>query len=233
MMRAIVGFAILAACGSSAPSNGVDFTVTSATVAATLSDITPPPGGFFVVVQIALRNTGAKTALSTNPALFTLDTSQAVGIAASPAMPTSACSATATAAQGDQILCALAFELALGEVPNELSYDDGHGDTAVSGFPLFVGPSAACETVSGWLRSGNATCTGCVGAAEAAASTNPPLPPGACFTQISHYMDTCKTCGVTTLDFCTFEPSCDSQACQALFDMEQACLTTTCSASCM
>jgi len=231
MMRTIVWFAILAACGSSAPSDGVGFTVTSTTIAATLSNITPPPGGFFVVVTLALSNNGAKAELSTNPTLFTLDTSQATGVAPSPAVPTNACSATVTVPRGAQVVCELAFELAQGDAPTELVYNDGLGDTVTSGFPLFVGPSVACETVSGWLRGGNSTCTGCVGAAEQEA--NPPQPQGACFAQASHYTGTCNTCGITTLDLCTFEPSCDSQTCQALFETEQSCLVATCTTSCM
>jgi hypothetical protein len=212
---------------------GVSLTVGSASSPATVGGLSPTTGGFFVVVDLTLKNTGATTPLSTNPVLFSLLTSQALVVSASPAQATGECSASVSVANGGQDACSVAFQVPSGQTATTLVYDDQRGDKATAPVPMIAMPSAACETYVGWLAHGASdACLACVG-------DNGGVPDGGtppCASAVEVYEATCKSCGTTCtssgVDPCTCELGCDSASCQALFDTYVSCVTSACAAMC-
>jgi hypothetical protein len=207
-------------------SNGASLQVSSASNPSTVGGFTPSAGTFFFVVDFTLKNTGASAPLSTSSVMFSLDTSQQLVVSASADQPSSPCGAGVSIATGGQLECQIAFEVPMGQTPTQLVYDDHQGDQASASVPSVALPSASCEKLLGWaFHSPSSACMTCMQSAEQ----------GTCKAQIDAYNSACTTCGSTchsATDYCTCESGCDSTSCRSLFDAENACIVSACSASC-
>jgi hypothetical protein len=189
-----------------------------------------PAGTFYLLVDYTLQNVSATTPLSTSFAFLSLETAQALVVAASANEPSGSCSTNVSLAIGGHVECQVAFEVPAGQTPATLKYDDLRGDKASAAVPavdLPPPPSGACDTVVGWFgTSPSSTCLSCVQTSQT----------GACSKSASAYSSACTTCGNTCTGnpttMCSCERGCDSTSCQALFDQTMACIASACGASC-
>jgi len=219
-------------------SAGVSLSVTSAVSPETVGGVYPSAGGSWAIVNLTLKNTGAGRALSTNPALFSLQTGQSLVISASPEQAPSECSASVSVAGGGQDTCAVAFMLAAGQTPATLVYDDLQGDTASVPFAVSP-PSAACETLEGWVQ-GKSPSGACVECLDHVYPMDD-IPSAACSSAGTAYESTCQSCkdqcplnylyGSDGEESCKCYLACTS-SCQSLFQTYLTCATTACSSSC-
>jgi hypothetical protein len=220
--------------GSGGIVDGASLQVSSVTSPPTVNGVSAPSGTFYVVVDFTLQNVGAATPLSTTSVLFSVDTSQALVVAASSDQPSGPCGAGISVAPGGHIECQLAFTVPLGQTPTTLAYDDLRGDKATAPLPAVPAPSAACDTVASWIsKSPSSTCLTCL---ENAAGTTTGST-GTCTSATSAYSNACKTCGTSCgstpgTSTCACERGCDSTSCQALYDAAWQCIEQACITSC-
>jgi len=221
--------------GTGSGSAGVSLTVVSADVTSTVGGLAPTSGNFFMVVSLTLKNTGAPNALSTNPVLFAIHTSQSLDVSASPAQPSAACNASVSVASGGQSECSVAFEMPTGQTPTDLVYNDERGDTASAMLPAVPTPSAACQTYAGWFKTQPSTaCMSCIENADGVNDASG----AACESAATAYGNACGgTCQSMCLPFskadpCACELSCDSPSCHMLWDTYVSCLVNTCGPQC-
>jgi len=212
---------------SDVPGAGFSLHVDTASFATSISGVTASTGKRFVIVNLTLQNSGAKTPLSTNPVLFSLQTAQSLVISVAAAEPAKFCDPAISVAAGGSVSCSVAFEMPSDQTAAKLLYDDLHGDVASAGIPTIDTPPAtdACQQAAAWLDSTSSTCSACV---DAAAS-------GACAGAEDKYANACTTCGNScdqAADYCGCEKSCDSAQCQTLFQESMACYVTACASKC-
>lgn len=212
--------------GSSSASSTVALTVTSTKVTGSLEDVPPSKQGFFYfVVDVTLKNIDAQAAVSQSPLFFTLITEQALVITPLAAPIFNGCNPSVSVLPGGEVSCAVAFNVALGQLPQTLAYADANGDTASVKLPASPLPSAACVT---WDNGTAPSCLMC-------------FPTAGCETEESAYQMSCQSCQETCLpdlgdeggDACACERGCDTPSCQSLFDTFVSCLAATCASSCM
>jgi hypothetical protein len=210
--------------GSGSSSTGVELTIGSASSTNEISSVMAQAGDVFVIVDIALANSGAKTALSTNPVLFTVTSGQALVYNAAPVEPPNACDSSVSVANGGMMSCSLAFQVPTGATLKTLGYNDQQGDTATVAMPAISEPSAACTTVYGWIANPPANCFECVESAQT----------GTCASEGSAYA-ACTTCGSTCQDStnpCACELGCDTASCQMTFGVMMMCVEAECQSIC-
>jgi hypothetical protein len=220
--------------GSGGVVDGASLHVNSVAAPGTVNGSSAPSGTFYVVVDFTLQNVGAATPLSTTSVLFSVDTSQALVVAASSNQPSGPCGAGISVAPGGHIECQLAFTVPDGQTPATLAYDDLHGDKATAPLPAVPAPSGACDTVASWIsKTPSSTCMTCL---ESAVGTTTGTT-GTCSSATSAYSNACKTCGTScsgnpSTSTCACERGCDSTSCQALYDAAWQCIEQACSTSC-
>jgi hypothetical protein len=211
---------------SGSASTGVSLVVNTASSPATVAGA-PPSNGFFVLVDLTLKNTGASTPLSANFVLFSLQTSQALVVSPSPQQPSGQCSPTVSVAVGGQIECQVAFDVPAGQTPTTLLYDDQRGDKASASVPA-IQRSHDCETLQGWGTGGNPACGTCL--QQALVSQ--------CLNDTNSYNRSCGVDGGACAacagnpDLCSCEAACDSASCQSLYRAVESCLVSACGGSC-
>lgn len=151
---------------SSAQGQALQMQVVAAEYQYAIAAFQARPGHRFVVLDLTLSNTDIEPALSTAPTHFTLRTrdSLVVSPTAASAVLDASCRADVAVASGGQASCELAFELAAGQEPEELVYDDGHSHSCSASIPSASAPATACDQAS--KRSfESASCSECFGQA--------------------------------------------------------------------
>jgi hypothetical protein len=211
--------------GSGSSSEGVDLTIGSASSTNEISSVMAQGSDVFVIVDITLKNTGAKAALSTNPVLFTVTSDQALVYNAAAVEPPNACDSSVSVANGGTMSCALAFQVPTTATLKSLGYNDEQGDIATVAMPAISEPSAACTTFYGWVGSASPNCFECIESAQS----------GTCASEGSAY-SACSMCGTTCQESqspCECELGCDTASCQMTFDVMVQCYVAECESICM
>jgi hypothetical protein len=215
--------------GGTPPSGGVALSVDTAAAPAVIDDEPPPAGTTYLVLTITLKNAGAPRPLSTNPVLFSLETSGKLILQMTGLVDGNVCSGTVSVANGGQTQCEVGFEVPTGQAASTLVYDDRRGDEATAAIPAIVAPPA-CETVNGWLTEPSETCLGCFESSLGGS--------GACASPASAYRTMCTSCSSCNEEpgdasgFCSCEASCDTTACKALFATYMSCVESACATAC-
>ena len=223
---------------------GVSLSIASAAISTSDFNTTD----FFLDVSLTLKNTAAGGSLSTNPAFFSLETSQALVLgASSTATNLSECSATLSVASGGQDTCSVTFDVPMGQMPARVLYDDMRGDRATAPIPAADLPSVACSTYEGWSHPGDA-CALCIGHAGGLGGVADAGAP-ACDDAVTAYLSACEaaaqaaepTCGAVDslrdvnpagIGACACEPLGDDAQCQTLFQAAVSCFVMACGTQC-
>ena len=209
-----------AGLGSATSTGAISVTVDAMTTAATIDGVGGPSTDYFVILTLAISNSGAAP-LSASDALFALTTNSPVVYQAAPIQPQDVCDASVMIASGARLQCSIAFDIPLAELPIALRYDDGQGDTATITLPVLATPDAACESVEQWTARGLPSCLDCTASSCASAGN-------AYTSQCSACVSACASSG----NVCACYAGCNTSACSALFDEYSSCLVATCSSTC-
>ncbi len=228
MKRRLIWMTVLAACSSDGTSSGVGLSITSATQSAAIESLPASQGDTFDIIELTMKNTGAKVPLSINPVLFSLATDQSLDYMPATAQPSTGCDPSVSVASGGTMQCEIAFEVPIGAKATTLAYDDLQGDTASVPVPTIVTTSSACPEVSGFLGSLSPTCSLCLEMANGVG--------GACDAQGAGYKGSCTSCSnqcsSNFATLCTCEAGCDTTSCQTLFADYMTCLDSACKVAC-
>jgi hypothetical protein len=211
---------------------GVVLSVDSAAAPYVIDNLSPPTGTSYLVLTVTLKNTGAPRALSTDPLLFSLETSGDLIIQMAGLVDGTGCSATVSVASGGQTQCEVGFEIPTGQTASSLLYDDHRGDKASAAIPVIEAPPA-CETVFGWFSSpeGDGSCLSCVESQLLGGE-------GGCASAAAAYRSMCTSCANCEQEqgdassVCSCEASCDTAQCQTLFSTYMACIESACASDC-
>ena len=226
---AVLACLAVAACASPDPSSsstgGISLVVTSVTSPLRFEATWPPAGTYFVRLDLALANDASAIAVPENFEMFSLTTDNEIVLMPFATSDVNPCYARQALAEGGHVSCGILFELATGQQPMLVAYNDGTGQTATTPVPA-IAPLSTCEaavTLTGELSTACMQCIGQMCSTEESAERT------ACAGG-----PTCSPCDTQDQEaWCSCKESCMTSACKAADTARLECFLSKCSSACM